>query len=98
MDPLATRQRAMEDLRAVSPPAGMPALTDQRLLQLAALASNDEAALNPQGQLYPVGMAAQRALHQLAGTLGGQDFSVDQLRERVAARFPAANHCPGGRL
>lgn len=94
-DPLASRQRALEELRAVSAPAGMPALTDQRLLQLAAAASNDEAALSPQGQLYPVGMAAERALRQLAGTLGGQDFSVDQLRARVAARFSRAEPLPG---
>lgn len=94
-DPLVSRQRALEDLRAISPPAGMPALTDQRLLQLAAVASNDEAALSPQGQLYAVGMPADRALRQLAGTLGGQDFSVDQLRERVAARFPRSEPLPG---
>ena len=95
MNPLASRQRALDELRAVPVPAGMLALTDQRLLQLAAAASNDEAALSPQGQLYPVGMRADQALRQLAGTLGGQDFSVETLRARVASRFPRAEALPG---
>ena len=95
MDPLPVRQRTIDDLRTVVPPAGMPALSDQRLLQLAVAASNDEAALSTQGQLYPVGLSAERALRQLAGGLVGQTLGVDLLRSRVSSRFPRAELLPG---
>ena len=95
MDPLPTRQRAIDELRAVVAPPGMPPLGEQRLLQLAAAASNDEAALSPQGQLYPVGMSAERALRQMAGSLVGQKLGVDLLRSRVSSRFPRAQPLPG---
>jgi hypothetical protein len=95
VDPLPGRQRAVDDLRALKAPTGMPVLGDHRLLQLAAAASNDEAALSPQGQLYPVGMPAEQALRLIAGSLLGQKLSVDLLRSRVSSRFPRAKQLPG---
>jgi hypothetical protein len=70
-DPLPTRQRAVEQLRAVAAPDGVPMLDDERLLQLAAEAT-EEADLNAQGQLYPVGMPPDRALRLAAGNLAGR--------------------------
>jgi serine/threonine protein kinase len=95
LDPLPTRQRAVESLRAVAKPDAMPNLGDQRLLQLAAAASHGGADVNAQGQLYPVGMSAERALRLAVGSLVGQKLTTDTLRERVRARFPKAQPLPG---
>ncbi|SCL29660.1 serine/threonine protein kinase [Micromonospora nigra] len=94
-DPLPTRARAVEELRALEPPpSGMPALSDARLLQLAAAGSGGEAAVNAQGQLYPVGMPAERALRLAAGALVGQKLDPETVRARVRTRFPHAAHLP----
>jgi serine/threonine protein kinase len=97
-DPLPTRARAVEQLRAVPEPAGRPALSDARLLQLAAAASNGGADVNAQGQLYPVGMAADRALRLAVGSLVGQHLPPEQVRARIRARFPRAAEPPAGRV
>ncbi|MBU2668294.1 BREX system serine/threonine kinase PglW [Actinoplanes bogorensis] len=89
-----TRQRAIERLRAVPQPEGMPALSEARLLQLAAAATHGLADVNAQGQFYPVGMPAERALRLAVGALVGQKLAVDQLRDRVRARFPLAEPLP----
>lgn len=95
MDPLPTRQRAVQELRATKPPQGMPALSDLRLLQLAAAASNETADVNAQGQVYPVGMPPARALRLAMGSLVGLRLSADLVRARVRARFPKAQELPG---
>lgn len=94
-DPLLPRQRAIDELRAVAVPDGMPALADQRLLQLAAAASNGVAAVSAQSLLYPVGMPAERALRLTASAITGQRLSEEALRDRVQARFPQAQPLPG---
>jgi hypothetical protein len=91
---LPTRQRAVEQLRAVQQ-EGMPTLSDQRLLQLAAAATHGVADVNAQGQLYPVGMPAERALTLAVGSLVGQRLTVEALRDRVRARYPLAAPLPG---
>ncbi|MFC4020361.1 BREX system serine/threonine kinase PglW [Micromonospora sp. GCM10011542] len=93
-DPLPTRQRAVEELRRLPVPARMPAVADLRLLQLAAAARNDRVDVNAQGQLYPVGMPAERALRLSVGSLIGQRLSEDQIRDRVQSRFPRAERLP----
>ena len=93
-EPLPTRQRAVERLRAITQ-EGMPALSDQRLLQLAAAATHGVADVNAQGQLYPAGMPAERALRLAVGSLVGQRLTVDALHDRVRARFPHATPLPG---
>jgi hypothetical protein len=95
LDPLPTRQRAVAELRAIPEPEGMPALGDQRLLQLAAAASNDVAAVSAGGQLYPVGMPAGRALRLAIGALAGRQLSIEEVQDRVAKRFPRAERLPG---
>ncbi|BFU45755.1 BREX system serine/threonine kinase PglW [Krasilnikovia sp. MM14-A1004] len=97
-DPLPTRGRAVEELRAIAEPEGLPAFGDSRLLQLASAASNGAADVNAQGQLYPVGMVADRALRLAVGSLVGQRLSADQVRARVRARFPRAQELPASRL
>ncbi|MFF3869050.1 BREX system serine/threonine kinase PglW [Micromonospora sp. NPDC001898] len=93
-DPLPTRQRAVEELRRLPAPAGMPAVTDLRLLQLAAAGSNDRVDVNAQGQLYPVNMPAKRALRLSVGSLIGQRLSAARIRDRVHSRFPRAERAP----
>ncbi|MEU8004185.1 BREX system serine/threonine kinase PglW [Catellatospora sp. NPDC049111] len=91
--PLPTRQRTAEELRQIVPPGGMPVLSEARLVQLAVAASNDRAAVNAAGQLYPVGMPAAQAVRLSAGSLIGQ-FSQEKLRSRVSSRFPRAEALP----
>jgi hypothetical protein len=74
MDPLVSRQAAIVGLRQVRSVARV-VLDDQRLLWLAVAASGGEAALSPQGQLYRVGMAADRALRLAASALAGKCFT-----------------------
>ncbi|MEV7326684.1 BREX system serine/threonine kinase PglW [Micromonospora sp. NPDC093244] len=93
-DPLPTRQRAVEELRRLPVPAGMPAVADLRLLQLAVAARTDRVDVNAQGQLYPVGMPAERALRLSVGSLIGQRLSEEQIRDRVQSRFPRAERLP----
>ncbi|MEV6811364.1 BREX system serine/threonine kinase PglW [Micromonospora sp. NPDC051296] len=93
-DPLPTRQRAIDELRRLPVPAGMPPVADLRLLQLAAIGSNDQVDVNAQGQLYPVGMPAERALRLSVGSLVGQRLSEQQIRDRVHSRFPRAERMP----
>lgn len=88
-DPLPSRRVAIAELRRIPLPERMT-LSDDRLLQLAAVASNGMAAVNQQGQLYPVGMPAERALRLSAGSLAGQRLSPQALIDRVSARFPAS--------
>ena len=98
LDPLPTRARAVEQLRTIAEPDAMPALGDARLLQLAAAASNGAADVNAQGQLYPVGMPADRALRLAVGSLVGQRLAPEQVRARIRSRFPRAEELPAGRV
>jgi serine/threonine protein kinase len=95
-DPLPTPARAVERLRHTTPPAAMPALSDARLVRLAAAVAGD-VAVNAQLQLYPVGLIAERALRLAAGSLAlgrNQTLTVDGLRGRITARFPRAAALP----
>ncbi|HEX6498738.1 MAG TPA: BREX system serine/threonine kinase PglW, partial [Micromonosporaceae bacterium] len=95
-DTLPTPSRAVERLRRTTPPAVMPALSDARLVQLAAAAAGT-VAVNAQLQLYPVGMPAERAVRLAAPSLvltGNQKIDIEGLRNRVRARFPQAEPLP----
>lgn len=95
-DPLPTPARAVQRLRQVPVPAAMPPLSDARLVQLAAAASGT-VAVNAQLQLYPVGLAKERALRMAAGSLvltRNQTLTAEQIRARVHARFPLAEPLP----
>ena len=94
-DPLLTPERALEELRAVEPPAGESPLTDDRLLRLAVAASAG-AALSSRLEVYPRGMDAQRALKLGAGALlGPKRLPLEMVQQRIASRYPDAEPLPG---
>jgi len=93
-DPLPVPRRVVEELRAVAPPEGEPALPDDRLIRLAVAASSG-AALSSRMEIYPRGMAAQRALRLGHGSLvGPKKLSSADIRKRIASRYPAAEPLP----
>lgn len=94
-DPPLAPQRVLEDLQALAVPAGVAAPAPERLLRLAVSASAG-AALTPRQELYRRGLPAARAVALAAGALlGVSQLTVDQVRQRVATRFPDAEPVPG---
>ncbi|MCK6556376.1 BREX system serine/threonine kinase PglW [Candidatus Binatia bacterium] len=92
-DPIAAPARVLETLRAVPTAAGT-VLSDSRLVQLAAVASST-AAVSSRLELYPRGMDPQRALRLAYGALlGTSEVTVEQIRERIRGRYPAASDLP----
>ena len=98
-DVLLPAARVAEELRTV-PFAGMLPLDDQRLVQLAAIAST-AAAVSSRQEIYPRGMSAARAAKicsNLAPTVGpdnrSEEFTVDEVRRRITGRFPEAEPLP----
>jgi serine/threonine protein kinase len=97
----------LAELRTERCPAELPELSNERLLALAA-ASSANACLNGRGELYPRGLDARRALKLSQGALAGlgelergaqgrsarRVFTLTQLRERVAQRYPEAAALP----
>ena len=93
-DPLVTPQRVLERLRTLAPPEGAPAITESRLIRLAAAASC-ATALSSRQELYPKGMDAGRAIKLSQGALYGLTaMTVDDVRERVRSRYPEAAALP----
>ena len=93
-DPLAPPAKALQVLREVAAPAGFEPLADGRLLRLAAAASSG-AAVSSRQEIYPRGMEALRALRLARGVLGGvRMLSPEQVRDRVAGRYPEAEPLP----
>lgn len=97
-NPIPAPSRVLEALRAVSFPAlpETPPPSDSRLLQLAVTAS-DQAALSPKLEIYPRGLAAERALAlaQSALVCPPHEFiSVEDVQKRVAAKYPEAQALP----
>lgn len=96
-DPLVPPNRVIERLQSINAPADgvRGPLTEARLLRLAAAASKN-AAVSSRQELYPVGMDAARALKLAQGALlGMQKLTVDQIKDRVASRYPSASPLPG---
>ena len=102
-DPLLPPLRVFQELFDVSQPSlpeGCQPLNNERLLNLAAALSNT-AAVSAKQELYPRGMAAERALRLGMGALTGlglgdneEGFSVNQIRSRVESRYPEAERLP----
>jgi len=91
--------RVVQELREVPPPA-QANLDDARMVRMAAFASTS-AAVSPRMEIYPRGMSAARAAKicsNLAPTVGpdgrSEELSVDDVRKRVAGRFPEAEPLP----
>jgi hypothetical protein len=93
-EPLPAPASVVEALQAVTAPAGAQVLQPARLVRLAAAASV-AAAASPRLELYPRDLAADRALRLAAGSfLGLREVEPEELRRRVAGRFPAAEQLP----
>jgi serine/threonine protein kinase len=93
-DPLPSPAGVEQKLREVPVPAGMTPLAQDRLVRLAALAS-EKAAASPRLELYPRGMPADRALNLARGAIAGmKQLSVDDIRRFVSARYPEAAPLP----
>ena len=102
-DPLLPPLRVFQELFDVSQPSqpeGCQPFNNERLLNLAAAMGN-RAAVSAKQEVYPRGMAAERALRLGIGALTGLGlgegeggFSIDQIRARVESRYPAAERLP----
>ena len=93
-DPLASPARMREAIAGVAPPAGVTPLDPDRCVRLAVQAAA-RAALSARGELYPRGMKAERALKLGASSLlGPKELTAQQLRERLASRYPEAERLP----
>lgn len=94
-DPLPSPARVLEALQTVRAPDGQAPPSPARLVRLAAAASR-RAAVSSRLELYPRGMAAERALRLAHGALlGARELTVEHVRERVRARYPDAEDLPG---
>lgn len=92
---LPTPQQVIDKLEAVDRPHTVPALSSQRLVKLAASCSQ-RAAVSSRLELYPLGMAAQRAIRIAMGSLiGPRVLTETQVRERIQGRYPDAETLPG---
>ena len=93
-DPLLSPSRAIDALQAVAVPAGGARPGPNRLLALAAAVSQ-RGALSSRLELYPRGMAADRALRLALGALAGAStLTQEEIRRRVAGRYPDAARLP----
>lgn len=92
-DPLVSPDRLADRLREAAPD-GLDDIDDARLIRLAVAASS-RAALSSRRELYPKGMNAGRALKLSRGALHGvASLTIDELRDRVEGRYPAAERLP----
>ena len=93
--PIPGRATALEALRAVTAPDRPAALTDERLLRVAAAASK-HAAVGGRGEVYPRGLDAVEAIRlTLAGISAARlKLTPELLQSRVAGRFPQAELIP----
>ena len=95
--------RVFQDIYDVPQPPLLPGClpaSNERLLNLAA-AMSESAAVSSRQELYPRGMAAERALRLGIGALTGlglgeteDGFTPDQVRTRVESRYPEAERLP----
>ena len=102
-DPLLPPLRVFQELFDVTQPSlpdGCQPFNNERLLRLAA-AMSSTAAVSAKQELYPKGMAAERALRLGIGALTGlglgdneRGFSITQIRSRVESRYPEAERLP----
>ncbi|MBN9519354.1 BREX system serine/threonine kinase PglW [bacterium] len=102
-DPLPPPLRIFQELYEVQAPPqphGCQPFGNERLLRLAA-AMSKAAAVSSRQELYPRGMAAERALRLGLGALAGLGlgdgdggFTVEQIRSRLEGRYPEAERLP----
>ena len=89
----AAFQRGFQTVSDSSEPPTPPA--DSRLVRLAAALSK-RARVSGRGELHSVGLSPSQALTlALAGLAQSEALEPSQIRDRVAARFPAIDRLPG---
>lgn len=96
-DPIPSPASVLEALNKVKAPEfpdDVSAPSDQRLCQLA-VAASESAALSSRMEIYPVGLAADRALMLAQNALFGRTLTVEEIQSRVSARLPHAEPLPG---
>jgi serine/threonine protein kinase len=95
-DPIPSPASVLEALHSVKTPEfpeNVIAPTDQRLCQLAVVASGT-AALSSRMEIYQAGLEACRALTIAQNALFGGTLTVEEIQGRVAARLPKAQPLP----
>ena len=93
--PLLSPIRALEKINMVSAPPSFIGMSNQRLLRLAAAASQS-ASLSSRAEFYPRGMKAERTLELAQGALlGSKSLSVEEVQTRIRGRYPDAEPLPG---
>lgn len=92
-DPLPSSDEVLERLREVAKGSSLASLAADRLVTLAADASL-RAAPSARLELYPRGMAAERALLLAAGALISLQLRPNDIQRIVGARYPFAAPLP----
>jgi serine/threonine protein kinase len=84
---------ALRAIRIPELPENVIAPTENRLCQLAVSAANG-AALSSRKEVYPVGLEPRRALALAQNALFGGILTVEEIKNRIAARYPMAAPLP----
>jgi serine/threonine protein kinase len=95
-EPIPSPASVVMALRAVAIPElpeNVIAPTENRLCQLAVAASNS-AALSSRREIYPVGLAPERSLALAQNALFGGVLTVEEIKNRIAARYSQAAPLP----
>ena len=94
-DSLPSSRVVVRELRDVVLPEGVATFDDARLVRLAAAAS-PRVSVSTRLELYPTGMPPERAIEESrAALLDRRGLDLDQVRDRIRARFPEAAPLPG---
>lgn len=92
-EPLPSIETVRERLLALVAGTPLEVLPPDRLVSLAARASQ-AAAASARMELYPRGMSAGRALTLSASVLSAQGLTAEMVHRRVRARYPEAEELP----
>ncbi|HMS18834.1 MAG TPA: hypothetical protein PKA37_18480, partial [Planctomycetota bacterium] len=97
LDPLLSPQRAREELESVPPPTSMDRLSHERLLRLAAGASQ-RARVAGTAEIYPKDLPVGRALKLASAsflTPREKGFNLNELESKLRLRYPEMAPMPG---
>ena len=95
-EPIPSPTSVVTALRAIQVPElpeNVTAPTENRLCQLA-VAASDGAALSSRREIYPVGLAPERSLALAQNAFFGGVLTVEEINNRIAARYPQAAPLP----
>jgi len=95
-EPIPSPTSVVTALRAIQVPElpeNVNAPTENRLCQLAVAASAG-AALSSRKEIYPVGLEPERSLALAQNALFGGVLTIEEIKNRIAARYPQAAPLP----